>query len=517
MKNDILLEILKYIAIFFASVFLPKKLTYFVTSFISYLFKSIIKNWYYLIISSLTIVLLYYCKKTLIIEKENINYKIIMLIYFISFLFAFITSFTKFIFQSNAFFSIYPTYTIKDNEFIVNDIESEKLNEIINLKIFKLKNKFYVFRTKIVDTKLINIPQFFPIIIGYKNYLKFIEYKLNSKNPISFYIQKDLLDFNLRTRIFLDKKQFRNIAIFDDIEELNLEISKNQNKTIDEKIESTLFLFFFINSQIFLDQTLDEKLFDDTIKILNDLEEQLVFIKDDLISYEIHEDKINAFYNVWKALIKRYYSIIYIEQQEYKKAVDFIIESNYINPFFPQDSYEKAKHQYINNYLLDLIPQIQSQKELLQIEFNHQKANELISNIYKKLEYETSTPNYKILAEIIKRNNGDEKIVKYIEQKLSDSLIGNENIFSLLFIAESYKFSPLGIDKYNEIYINRIPTVIEILEKIINLDSEFEIIHLKIGVLKFMYAHSIDEEIEVDKSLIYMKNHMYLYKKYGLI
>lgn len=515
MNNKILFEVLKYVVIFIISVFLPKKITYLIRSIIFYFFSNLLKYWYILIFEIIILTIIYVNKNKLFFH-EFVNIKTYLLILTISTiiinLFCLIkTYYTK----SKVFFSIYPTYTIKENEFIVNDIQSEKINDILEAKIKVLKSKFFVFRNDIIEVKLLTIPEFIPILLGRKGFLKYITRKLNHRNLISLYIQKDLLDNTLETQFFFDDNQFINTSGYIEIKRMTLKICRDKEKSIDEKIESILFLYLFVNSQSFLDLTLNFKSFDETFHILNDLDEQVSFLQEDLKSYKIEELEINNFINSWKGMILRYYSIVYLEKNENQKAIDLIFKANEINPYYPQSEYSKAKQQYINIYMLELLPKIKETTDLFDIKTDKTEISNLIINIQNKLEYESSTHNYQILIEIINRNINDKLLLTEIENNLEKTLVNNNNIFSLIFIAEVYKYLPLGEKMENKIYVNRIPKIVEILQKAISLDNEFELLHLRIGSLLLIYGfhHS---EIETEKALKYMKQHVYIYNKFGL-
>lgn len=516
MNEKIIFEILKYVAIFFVSTLFPKKITYFIRNIISYFLKNCFFYWYYFLIETILFIVFFFYAEYFIVE-DYINFKTFIFIYLITILIINLYVFFKFILvKSNVFFSIYPAFTIKENEFIVNDIQSEKINEIIDAKLQKLRSRFFVFRNKIIKVELINIPVFFPILLGFSKYLKFINRKLNSKNPISLYFQKDLLDSELRVQLFFNDNQFVNAEGFKDIEDLTLQICQSKERNFDNKVESILLLYMFICGQSFLDLTLDAKEYDDTLNILYDLQEQLAELKVDFQLYKIPDNEIDLFINLWKGMLSRYYSIAYLEKKENIKAIDFIMESNNFNPYFPYNTYEKGRQHYINKYLLELIPSIEKFNEVLEIENNETQINNKTSNLLNKLEYQSTTHNYQILIEIINRNKNDKEILNLIEKKLEENLINNTNVFSLIFIAETYKYLPLGNEMENKIYVNRIPKVVEILEKAIIIDSEFELLHLRIGSLKFMYGMQKSEEEEMKKSAEYIKKYVYLYSKYGL-
>lgn len=165
--------------------------------------------------------------------------------------------------------------------------------------------------------------------------------------------------------------------------------------------------------------------------------------------------------------------------------------------------------------MLELLPKINETSKSLDDNTDEIEISNLITNIQNKLEFESSTHNYKILIEIINRNIENESVLIEIENKLEKSLIKNQNIFSLIFIAEAYKFLPLGDEMHNKIYVNRIPKVIEILQKAISLDIDFELLHLRIGSLMLMYGFNSTEK-ETEKAMEYMKKYSYIYNKFGL-
>lgn len=515
MDSKLLFEIIKYIVVFIVSIFLPKKITYIVRSFLYYFLKNLIKYWYVLIIELVLFGILFF-NKTKLLFKEYNNLETYLLLFLLSTIIINLICLIRTIFtKSKVYFSIYPSYTIKENEFIINDIQSEKINDIIEEKISLLTPKFFVFRNNILNVKLVSIPEFIPIIIGIKGFLNYINKKLNAKNPISLYLQKDLLDSTLDAHFFFDNNQFINTSGYHDIKRITNKISRDKEKSLDEKIESILFLYLFVNSQSFLDMTLDFKSYEETFHILNDLDEQIVHLNDDLMSYKIEVVELNNFINSWKGIIYRYYSIVYLEKEETKKAISYIFKSNKTNPYFPQSEYNKAKQQYINTYMLELLPKIEETKKSLEIDGDETEIINLMINIQNKLEYEFSTHNYKILIEIINRNIDNASILTEIENTLENALKNNDDVFSLIFIAEAYKYLPLGTEKENDLYVNRVPKVVEILEKVISLDNDFELIHLRIGSLLLIYGFHNSEK-ETEKAIQYMKKYVYVYSKFGL-
>jgi len=515
MDNKILFEVLKYVVIFFVSVFLPKKITYLIRSILFYYFRNLLKYGYVLIVEIILFFILYLNKDKLLFQEFN-NLKVYFLILAISTIIINLFCLLRTIFsKSKVFFSIYPSFTIKENEFIVNDIQSEKINDIVETKINVLKSKFFVFRNNILEVELVNVPEFIPIILGIRGFLKYISKKLNRRNPISLYIQKDLLDSTLETQFFFDNNQFINTSGYIEIKKMTNKICRDKEKSIDEKIESILFLYLFINSQSFLDMTLDFKSYEETFHILNDLDEQLTFLHEDLKSYKIDEIELNYFINSWKGIIFRYFSIVYLEKNENVKAIDYIFKANEINPYYPQSEYNKAKQQYINTYMLELLPKINETTKLLDVKTDEKEISNLIINIQNKLEYESSTHNYQILIELINRNIENKLILTEIENNLEKTLENNDNVFSLIFIAEAYKYLPLGEEMENSIYVNRIPKIVEILQKAISLDIDFELLHLRIGSLLLIYGFHNSEK-ETEKAIQYMKKHVYVYSKFGL-
>ncbi|PRY44229.1 hypothetical protein CLV58_103198 [Spirosoma oryzae] len=244
MDNKILFEVFKYLAIFFVSVFLPKKIIYLIRSVLFYYSKNLLKYWHIIIVE---ITLLYYLhlKKNELLFQDYNNIKTYFLIFIISTFIINLLCLLRTLFsKSKVFFSIYPSFTIKENEFIVNDIQSEKINDIIETKIKLLKSKFFIFRNDIFKVELVTVPEFIPIILGIKGFLKYIVKKLNTQNPISLYIQKDLLDSTLDTQFFFDNKQFINTSGYLEIKRITNKICRDKDKSIDEKNRINTFCVF---------------------------------------------------------------------------------------------------------------------------------------------------------------------------------------------------------------------------------------------------------------------------------
>lgn len=517
MNEKLFFEVIKYVIIFFVSILLPKKIIYFGRNLITYSFKVTFKYWFIYLTQIVLFFVLHFNKKKFLFDNY-LHYRNLAILLMITFLVLITFQVFYIIFNKpKSFFTIYPTFTIKENEFIANDIQSEKINDIITKKIVFFEQKFYVYRNKKIQSKLEIIPAFLVIIIGLNGYKKLIQKKLNFKNPISIYFQKDILDSDLNIELFYDKKQFSNPNLFIELEFFTSIIEKSKSFSIESRIEDILHLYYFITSQSHLDLTIDFGLLDETFNILNDIEEQLPVLVENLKKYNFTDESLQEFYNSWKGIIKRYYSIIYIEKKDFKKAVDYIIDSNNINPYFPQSSYENAKIQYIAKYLSEMLPQVREAMEEFEVEnYNKIQVDHLTKNYVSKLQYDNYKFNYHILIEIINRNTQDEDMLQYIEKKMTDNYSNCSNIFSLIFAAESLKYIPtLSGEKSNNIYTERIPKVIEFLEKAVNLDPEFELLHLRISSLKFLFAVG-KEEIVMEEALEYTSKYIHLYNKYGL-
>jgi hypothetical protein len=512
MNDKLMFEALKYIVGFFLSIFLPKKVIYFSRSFLSYLIKNCLRFWYVFV---LEIGILLFCKLYLNVNftLKHIGFNTLLIVL------GTVSSintleFLKFYFgKSKSFFLVYPTYTIKDNEFIINDIQSERFNEIIASKLNIIKTKFYAFRSMWLKTEMVTVPSFFPILIGFKKYQNFIKRKLNESNPISLYIQKDLLDSELNAYIYFDSKSLVHTSLFNDLEVITLKICKSKSQGIESKIETILFLHLFIIGQSILDFTTEHERYEDSFKILNDLNEQLPIIASRLLDLEMSKEEVDNFYNLWKGVIDRYYSRLYSVKNEIFVSIDFIFKSHNINPYFPQSTYAKCKEQYIIRYLLGMIPHLK--ESLNPSEINEEELKVIMNDLSSRVEYENASTNDMVLAEIIDINLSSVEVMNHVENHLEEMLLDCNNVFKILFIVEIYKILPLGIEKEGRMYIERIPKVIELLEKAILIDNEFELLHLRIGTLMLISSlHNSNPDLE--NVFMYINKYKYLYSKYGL-
>ena len=87
--------------------------------------------------------------------------------------------------------------------------------------------------------------------------------------------------------------------------------------------------------------------------------------------------------------------------------------------------------------------------------------------------------------------------IELIELKLEEL---DDNVANLLFKSEVLKFLPQGTEQVMNIYVDRIEACITALQKIIEIDPSFPLIHQKIGFLKFMYSLSKDDESLVQEA-----------------
>jgi Txe/YoeB family toxin of Txe-Axe toxin-antitoxin module len=498
------------IATFIVSVFLPKHFVTLIREIIKFTFISFIKYWY----ATLSIIALifwinYYTdciyldqfySKTFII---SIGISELLIVPTISLL---IILFQKYKPINIAF---YGSYSVKENEYLTIDIDSENLNERIEKLTLKISSSFYSFKNNFIKTNIINLPKFIPIILGARGLNKFILKRIQSnKHLASIHFIRDINKQSLSVVINFDKKTLIHSSSSDNfdllIQSLSLDTNIHNSKIVDITIK--IYMLFF--GQSMMDILIDFKQFSEVHYILDDMENQLKQIENDVIDIpEKHKNSVKRFIDFWKGYVERYRGIVFAEQGETTAAVQHIIKSLDLSPYYPYEDYETLKQDYTKKYAINLTPKMNEiLDEIKDMEFdeinldkNYVEENEKVTNnLEQQVDYKFATFNHEFLREIILRDESEKTINALLN---GFAKLDKSNPFILLSIAEVIRFVKKGNEKVNAIYVNRFDETINLLKEVLKLDNEFPLIHTKIGSLMAMKGMHFNNEQMVEEGM----------------
>lgn len=491
------------IATFILSVFLPKHFVTLIREIIKFTFLSFIKYWYITLSIITLIFLINYqteCKyldqfysKTFFIA---IGISELLVVPTVS---LFIILFQKYKPINIAF---YGCYSVKENEYLTIDIDSENLNERIGKNIEKISSSFYSFKNDFIKTNIIDLPKFIAILLGARGLNKFILKRINSKKHLaSIHFIRDINKQSLSVVINFDKKTLIHSSSLDNldllIQSLSLDTNIHNSKIADISIK--IYMLFFGQSMI--DTLIDFKKLSEVHYILDDMENQLKQIENDVIDIpEKHKNSFKQFIDLWNGYVERYRGIVFAEQGETTAAVQHIIKSMELSPYYPYEDYKTLKQDYTKKYAINLTPKMNEiLDEIKDIELDesnndqdYARKNEKVTNVLEQqIDYKFATFNHEFLREIVLRDESEKTTRSLLEG--FDKLDKN-NPFILLSIAEVIRFVKKGDKKVNALYVDRFDETINLLKEVLKLDNEFPLIHTKIGSLMIMKGMHFNNE-----------------------
>jgi len=478
------------------TIFLPKQIQVLIREFVRFIFKSIFKYWYLVIlIAACCFLFNFYTKNVYLGENTSIRFILttfVIVILIISCLGVFKILFKRF---KPINIAIYGCYSIKENEYLTIDIDSESLNDIIEKTIKDATSNVFTYRKNLIKIIQVSIPKFIPILLGYKKFNDFVRKRVDLNNHLAtLHFIRDINTQNVRAIINYGKQGLTNIEPIKNAEKLITNLSLDPNLNNIKSIELSVKIFLLLFGQSVIDFLIDNKEFDIAHNILDDTEKLIVEIKTD--SIEIPEKlrtSIENFLSVWLGNVERYKAILLIDQKQFSGAIKHIIKSIKLNPYYPYDNYISLKQDITKKYAIEMIPALNENQKVLETGVSDEVNNKVKENLLTQIKYVETTFNYEIIKEILLKANSKE-----IEDLLVEELKNSDknNPFVLYIEYEVIKYIKKGDDKFNEMYVARFDDCINLLYEILKLDSDFPLIYTKLGTMLFMKGvHFSDDEL----------------------
>lgn len=477
-------------------IFLPKQIQVLIREFVKFIIKSIFKYWYLVImIIALCFLFNLLTKNKYLGENVSIRFALItaaIVLLIISSISIFRVLFTKF---KPINLAMYGCYSIKENEYLTIDIDSDSLNNIIEKTIKDTTSNVFTYRRNLITINIVSIPKFIPILFGYKRFNDFIKKRVDlNKHSATLHFIRDINTQNVVAIMNYDKQGLTNTEPIKNAEKLIANLSLYPNLNNIKSIELSVKIFLLLFGQSVIDFLIENKEFDIAHNILDDTEKLIIEIKTD--SIEIPEKlkmSIENFLLVWLGNVERYKAILLIDQKQFSGAIKHIIKSIKLNPYYPYDNYISLKQDITKKYAIEMIPTLNENQKILETGISDDVNNKVKENLLTQVKYIETTFNYEIIKEILLKSNSKE-----IENLLVEELksLDRNNPFVLYIEHEVIKYIKKGEEKFQEMYVARFDDCINILTEILRLDSDFPLIHTKLGIMLFMKGvHFKDEEL----------------------
>lgn len=516
MENNITIEILKpilaAITAFIISTFLPKHIQALVRAIAQFSAKSIVKFWH-------TFILVFSILVFIIFRLSQLNVWNLLGILLLSIISTTVFSILLFTYKKFTLFNIamYGCFSVRENDYLIVDIDSEELNQKINHELSIISKSHYSFKNEIVKVPMISLPDFIPILLGYRNLNNFIKKSLKRNNIFaSLHFYRNVNSKIIQPVIYFNEEHFSNPEYIDNITTLFNEIANNTEFSNSKIIELSTNIYFLIFGQMSNDFLIDSRNFhiihliiDDSEKIISEIEKSISDLS------EKSKTKIYLLLDQQKSTLERYRAIAFLEQKQYSGAIQHIFKSIKANPFYPYENYKEAKRNFNSIYGIEISNILQSDAmKPFAKDIDINKLKQTKRQLENQIKYKDATFNYEIVKEILRCDPSD-LVIKDIEKELS--LLSEDDVFSLITKVEILKYLKKGEDKFNEIYIERFDECINILRKSLKIDSENLLIKMKLGTLLIMKGFHFDNEKFIEQGSKEFKESIHILNQLGLI
>lgn len=213
-----------------------------------FILKSIFKYWY-LVIVIIALCLLF----NSVINNEffSRNYSIRFIIITLTIVLLTITSISIFKVFFRKFkpinLAMYGCFSIKENEYMTIDIDSDLLNNVIERTVKDTTLNVFTYRKNLIAINLISIPKFIPILLGYNRLNNFIKRRVDlNKHSATLHFIRDINTQNVTAIINYDKQGLTNTEPIKNAEKLisNLSLDPNLNNIKSIELSVKIFLLY---------------------------------------------------------------------------------------------------------------------------------------------------------------------------------------------------------------------------------------------------------------------------------
>lgn len=388
------------------------------------------------------------------------------------------------------------SYYNNNNSYLDKNIKTEKIDSIVDQEIENFKKHSYLIKMGIIKIKSMDIPRFYTLTKSYKS-LNLLFKKLVGKNVIfGFSFFSDSESDSIHYESYLNTNKRKTSIVFQENLEAIQDILESEDLNQRVKISLSIKVNFLFISQSFNDMFIaydDSKSLkyslDDNWKILNN-------VKEDMRTHRVLSAKTTSFVNTFEVSYYRYYAILMFMQKNNEEGIKKIFDCIKINAYFPYDNYNDFKRHFATRYYLEILP-------LFLVDEENKESNfyvEVVSTyniLLSRIEDNVILFNIDIIKGFLDIKDSSEAHIKLIEIKLDEL---EDNVANLLFKSEVLKFLPRGTEQIMNIYVDRIEECIIALQRIIEVDPSFPLIHQKIGFLKMLYSIPKDDESLVEEA-----------------
>lgn len=480
LKNPATLSVLGAIGAFVLSTFLAPRLGEIIKSFAAFIFLNI----KHFISFALLTIIFHFILKIPVLINIPLTVTIITLI-------SLSIEFKSFSKKPTLLY--FGSYHDNDNSYLNKNIKTEKIDSMVEQEIEFFERNSYLVKMGFIRIESIQVPRFFTLINSYKSLNKILR-KLITNNRVfgfSFIIESESILY----KSYLNINKSSNSTVFNENIEVIQGVLDSSNISQNVKFNLTLKINFMTLSQSFNDLFIDVNDISSLKHSLEDNFKLISTVKNDIEKNNISSIKAVEFVNFLETSYYRYYAILMFKQKNYEIGIKKIFDCIKLNAYFPYDNYNDFKRHFATRYYVEILPLLLNEEN--QDSDFYVEVMSTHDILLSRLEDNVILFNIDIFKDFIEIKDLSEVHIELIEIKLEEL---DDNVANLLFKSEVLKFLPQGTERIMNIYVDRIEACIIALQRIIEIDPSFPLIHQKIGFLKLMYSLSKDDESLVQEA-----------------
>ena len=396
-------------------------------------------------------------------------------------------------------FAILETMIISDKDYLTVNFESARISEK-QIKFFKFLEKKQPFVDGIVVPWLVQMPKPFYLQMSIADVKSYFSGKLGHEGYVAILIvSKEIggsrIEFDvLHAPIFMNDQYLAgfwshfNIAIIDQAvtEEYIIEVTK---------------IFSAQMGQSVIDLATENGDFARCHRIIDDCMEifQQSFSRIQHLLESAYSESLKVVEKDMLANLERYRAISYFNQREFVGGLRHLFKAIKLNPYFPYNRYEDFREAYNRKYVSAVAEQSKKIQEAIEESddkeglVGKEKFVHPGHDVDRISEFPFTQFYEELLTQVI-QDADSQDVNDTILKHLSEAVV--PEAFSLSFKGELYKYLPKGSKKYNLIYVDQIPEIIDFFEAALILDPDYVLLHGRIGTLMMILGMHSEEEDE---------------------
>ena len=418
---------------------------------------------------------------------------------------------------------------LQEKEYMTLNTDTLKINQKLSSFVESVTASKYPYKASICRLMQVERPKLFYLTKTLPSITQYWQKAVKDGNiDIILFCTCDILSNKIEFDIFYPQQDISNANI--PFEEFRIVFSRKikESEDIETYVVGVFQFYAAICGQAILDLMINMGDFSNAHKVVDDAETLLkdsVSILADFFKSE-KQDKFQNFCNMWLAGFERYRSLLFLNQKEYSGALDHVIRSAKIWPYYPYRNYAEYKDSFVKKYMGEInlkasefIPLLDDNTEDSQEKVD--RATEMMFqglDLFSRVE-NVDTPSTDQIIKWIMAEADSADFYKEVEKVMTEEI----SIFPVdqMIKSEVLKYIPKGTAKSDALYIDRIPEILVLLKKILEGDTEFTVIYLKIGTLMFIQSCEVenekDKEVHLKAAMAIMKKGMVLYHRMGTI